>query len=172
VQLAADLYGFVNAHLFDLVASESVRLSEVDARLRTIAEHQRQYLAHADLARAIAAVSGKAAAALSHPLFDPEMMPSGLKAALPASLAFLTDPSVRHRYNDDFVSAELSRYRSFFDDLDGRSLSDQQREACIRLEDNNLLVASACAPGPARDKPRYGKTHRARRSRNDETGYG
>lgn len=143
VQLAADLYGFVNAHLFDLVASESVRLSEVDARLRTITEHQRQYLAHADLARVIAAVPGKAAAALSHPLFDPEMMPSGLKDALPASLAFLTDPSVRHRYNDEFVSAELSRYRSFFDDLDGRSLSDQQRQACIRLEDNNLLVASA-----------------------------
>lgn len=143
MQLAADLYGFVNAHLFDLVASESVRLSEVDARLRTITEHQRQYLAHADLARVIAAVPGKAAAALSHPLFDPEMMPSGLKDALPASLAFLTDPSVRHRYNDEFVSAELSRYRSFFDDLDGRSLSDQQRQACIRLEDNNLLVASA-----------------------------
>ncbi|MER8784363.1 UvrD-helicase domain-containing protein [Mesorhizobium sp. M1006] len=115
----------------------------MDARLRTITEQQRQYLAHADLARVIAAVPGKAAAALSHPLFDPEMMPSGLKAALPASLAFLTDPSVRHRYNDEFVSAELSRYRSFFDDLDGRSLSDQQREACIRLEDNNLLVASA-----------------------------
>ena len=70
-------------------------------------------------------------------------MPSGLKAALPGSLAFLTDASVRHRYNDEFVSAELSRYRRFFDDLDGRSLSDQQREACIRLEDNNLLVASA-----------------------------
>lgn len=143
VQLAADLYGFVNAHLFDLVACESGRLSEVDARLRTITENQRQYLAHADLARVIAAVPGKAAAALSHPLFDPEMMPSGLKAALPASLAFLTDASVRHRYNDEFVFAELGRYRSFFDDLDGLSLSDEQREACIRLEDNNLLVASA-----------------------------
>ncbi|MGO4560098.1 UvrD-helicase domain-containing protein [Mesorhizobium sp. 2RAF21] len=143
MQLAADLYGFVNTHLFDLVASESDRLSEVAARLQAITEQQRQYLAHADLARAIAAVPGKAAAALSHPLFDPEMMPSSLKAALPTSLAFLTDPSVRHRYNDEFVSAELSRYRLFFDDLDGRSLSGQQREACIRLEDNNLLVASA-----------------------------
>lgn len=62
---------------------------------------------------------------------------------MPASLAFLTDASVRHRYNDQFVAAELTRYQRFFDDLDGRSLSDQQREACIRLEDNNLLVASA-----------------------------
>ncbi|WP_287305858.1 UvrD-helicase domain-containing protein [Mesorhizobium sp.] len=143
VQLAADLYGFVNSHLFNLVASGRARLTEVDARLRIITEHQRQYLAHGDLARAIAAVPGKAAAALSHPLFDAEMMPSDLRAELPPSLAFLTDASVRHRYNDAFVSAELGRYRSFFDDLDGRSLSDQQREACIRLEDNNLLVASA-----------------------------
>ena len=143
VQLAADLYGFVNSHLFDLIASERDRLSEVDLGLRAITEHQRHYLAHADLARAIAAVPGKAAVALSHPLFDPDLMPSGLKAALPASLAFLTDQSVRHRYNDEFVAAELIKYQRFFDDLDGRSLSDQQREACIRLEDNNLLVASA-----------------------------
>ena len=142
-QLAADLYRFVNRHLFELVASHADQLGEVDIRLRAITEDQRQYLAHADLARAIADVPGSAAAALSHPLFDPEMMPPGLKAALPASLVFLTDANVRHRYNDEFVGAELSRYRRFFDDLDGRSLSDQQREACIRLEDNNLLVASA-----------------------------
>lgn len=139
-QLAADLYRFVNNHLFDLVASHANQLGEVDLRLRAITQDQQRYLAHADLARAIADVPGKAAVALCHPLFDPEMMPSRLKAGLPASLAFLTDANVRHRYNDEFVGAELSRYRRFFDDLDGRSLSDQQREACIRLEDNNLLV--------------------------------
>jgi DNA helicase IV len=142
-RLAANLYSFINSHLFDLISSDTDRLSEVDTKLQTITEGNRQYLAHADLARAIAGVTGEAAAALSHPLFDPELMPATLKAVLPRSLAFVTDPDVRHRYNDAFVSAELSRYRSFFDNLDGRSLSDQQREACIRLEDNNLLVASA-----------------------------
>lgn len=142
-RLAANLYSFINSHLFDLISFDTDRLSEVDTKLQTITEGNRQYLAHADLARAIAGVTGEAAAALSHPLFDPELMPATLKAVLPRSLAFVTDPDVRHRYNDAFVSAELSRYRSFFDNLDGRSLSDQQREACIRLEDNNLLVASA-----------------------------
>lgn len=142
-RLATDLYGFVNNHLFDLIGSHPERLSDVDTKLLGIVEGQRQYLAHADLARAIASVDGEAAAALSHPLFDPELMPAALKATLPRSLALLIDPDVRHKYNDAFVSAELSRYRSFFDDLDGRSLADQQREACIRLEDNNLLVASA-----------------------------
>ncbi len=70
-------------------------------------------------------------------------MPIGLKQSLPASFAILTDPGVRHAYNEAFVTSELLKFRPFFDDLDGRSLPDQQREACIRLEDNNLLVASA-----------------------------
>ncbi|MGO6746624.1 UvrD-helicase domain-containing protein [Rhizobium ruizarguesonis] len=142
-RLAADLYSFINNHLFELIGSDTDRLSTVDTKLQTITERNRQYLAHADLARAVASVDGEAAAALSHPLFDPDLLPATFKAALPRSLAFLTDPDVRHRYNDTFVSIELSRYQSFFDNLDGRSLSDQQREACIRLEDNNLLVASA-----------------------------
>jgi DNA helicase-4 len=141
--LAADLYSFINSHLFDLIGSDTKRLSEVDTKLQAIIEGNRQYLAQADLSRAIASVRGEAGAALSHPLFDPELMPATLKAALPQSLTFMTDPDVRHRYNDAFVSVELSRYRTFFDNLDGRSLSDQQREACIRLEDNNLLIASA-----------------------------
>lgn len=142
-RLAADLYSFINGHLFDLIGSNPERLTDVDAKLMGIVEGQRQYLAHADLARAIASVDDEAAAALSHPLLDPELTPAALKTALPQSVSFITYPDVRHRYNDTFVSAELTRYRSFFDNLDGRSLSDQQREACIRLEDNNLLVASA-----------------------------
>lgn len=142
-RLAADLYSFINNHLFGLIGSDTDRLSEVDTKLQAITEGKRQYLAQADLGRAIASVPGDAAAALSHPLLDPQLMPATLKAALPQSLAFITDPDTRHRYNDGFVSTEFSRYRSFFDNLDGRSLSDQQREACIRLEDNNLLVASA-----------------------------
>jgi DNA helicase-4 len=142
-KLAADLYTFINTHLSELIQSEADRLSEVGEKLRAITEGQRQYLAHADLSRTIASVPGDAAVALSHPLFDPELMPPRLREALPNSLALLTDAAARSRYNDAFVNAELRRYRPFFDDLDGRSLSDQQREACIRLEDNNLLIASA-----------------------------
>ncbi|MFB9982655.1 UvrD-helicase domain-containing protein [Mesorhizobium kowhaii] len=142
-QLAADLHAFINTHLFGLIATEKKRLIEVDDRLREITEGERQYLAQADLGRAIASVPGAAAAALSHPLLDPNLMPAGLKASLPASFAMITDPSVRHAYNEAFVSSELTKFQWFFDDLDRRSFSDQQRKACIRLEDNNLLVASA-----------------------------
>lgn len=142
-KLAAELYTFINNHLSELIGSETDRLSDVGEKLRAITEGQRQYLAHADLSRTIASVPGNAAVALSHPLFDPELMPTRLRDALPRSLALLTDPAARGRYNDAFVHTELGRYRTFFGNLDGRSLSDQQREACIRLEDNNLLIASA-----------------------------
>jgi DNA helicase IV len=141
--LASDLCAFINHYLFELIGTEMGHLLEVDARLRAITEGNRQYLAQADLGRAIASVPGSAAAALSHPLLDPQLMPAGLKASLPASFAMLTDPRARHAYNEAFVTSELLKSRSFFDDLDGRSFSDQQGEACIRLEDNNLLVASA-----------------------------
>ncbi|MER9749187.1 UvrD-helicase domain-containing protein [Mesorhizobium sp. M0140] len=142
-QLVADLHAFINTHLFGLIGTEREHLLDVDDRLRKITEDNGQYLAQADLGRAIASVSGAAAAALSHPLLDPNLMPPGLKASLPASFVMITDPAVRHAYNEAFVRSELQKFQTFFDDLDRRSLSDQQREACIRLEDNNLLVASA-----------------------------
>lgn len=142
-KLAADLKRFINDHLCELIVSDGDRLREIDDRLRAIVGARTQYLAHADLTRAIASVPGRAAAALSHPMLDPDLTASTLKAALPVSFDLLTDPSIRDRYNREFLTSELVAFRSFFDDLDGRSLSDQQREACIRLEDNNLLVASA-----------------------------
>lgn len=53
-QLAADLRRFVNNHLFELIASNADQPSEVDVRLGAITQDQQRYLAHADLARAIA----------------------------------------------------------------------------------------------------------------------
>lgn len=142
-QLASDLNAFINVHLFELIRSNSSHLADINAKLMSIVEGRGQYLAHADIARAIASVGGEAASALSHPLLDQKLMTATLKGALPRSLRFIMDPDVRHRYNDGFISDELVKYEQFFDNLDGKALSDQQREACIRLEDNNLLVASA-----------------------------
>jgi len=137
-QIAAELYTFVNSHLFSLIDQEHAALRKADAGLR-----RDQYLARSDLDRAIALLSPNVSLAVRHPLFDPELMPDTFRAALPHWLGMLLNPGLRHEHNEAFVAAEHVAFRAFFDDLDGRSLSLQQREACIRLEDNNLLVASA-----------------------------
>jgi hypothetical protein len=69
-RLANDLHRFINRYLLELIGSDQEALKEVDAKLEPLIEGKRQYLAQADLAQAIASVSGPAAAALSHPLFD------------------------------------------------------------------------------------------------------
>src|SRR3546814_725435 len=75
-------------------------------------------------------------------------------AYLPTSFSMLTDPAVRSRYNENFVVHEMQKFDGFFSNLGGFSLSQEQREACIRLEDNNLLVASA---GSGRSATMVGK---------------
>lgn len=49
----------------------------------------------------------------------------------------------RVRFNEDFITEELSRYQAFFDNVEGRSLDVQQRTAIVSDEDNNLVIAGA-----------------------------
>ena len=141
--LREELLAFVNQHLAELIDSDKERLREVDTKIRAITDSNQQYLAHADVSRAIASVPGSASVALAHPLFDANLIPASLREYLPTSFAMLTDPAVRSRYNESFVVHEMQKFDGFFSNLGGFSLSQEQREACIRLEDNNLLVASA-----------------------------
>lgn len=142
-EIASETLAFINRYLSTLIEQNKAQLTSVDERIREITEGSRQYLAHADIAKAISQVPGDASKALSHTLFDPALLPGSLQRHLPKSFEILTNPRVRHQYNETFVVTELERYSSFFDDLGGFCLSQEQREACIRLEDNNLLVASA-----------------------------
>lgn len=141
--LRENVVQFINQHLATLIGDSDGQLRGVDAAVRLITDAKRQYLAHADVSQAIAGVPGVAAQALSHPLFDEARMPTPIRASLPASLKMITDPETRRRYNEEFVAHELERFAPFFDDLGGVSMAMEQREACIRLEDSNLLVASA-----------------------------
>jgi DNA helicase IV len=47
------------------------------------------------------------------------------------------------RYNDIFVSKEISRASDLFDNIETYPLDEIQREAAVRDEDNNLIVAGA-----------------------------
>lgn len=142
-RLQDDLLNFVNLHLSDLIDRGKDQLRVVDGAITAMVEAKRQYFAQADIGRAITAIPGSASQALSHPLFDAARMPSAVRSHLPTSFSILIDPEERGRYNDAFVAHEMQTFERFFDDLGGISLSDEQREACIRLEDSNLLVASA-----------------------------
>lgn len=49
----------------------------------------------------------------------------------------------RKAYNDQFIKDELIKQNSFLSNIDGKSLDNQQRQAVIVEEDNNLIVAGA-----------------------------
>jgi DNA helicase-4 len=47
------------------------------------------------------------------------------------------------RWNEQFVKQELRNNASLFDDIDSKSLDEQQRRAVVVDEDNNLILAGA-----------------------------
>lgn len=57
--------------------------------------------------------------------------------------AYDTVSEVRRNYNDAFVKREAHEYRPLFDSLEEYPLSDDQIEAVVRDEDNNLVLAGA-----------------------------
>ncbi|MFD1033125.1 UvrD-helicase domain-containing protein [Sphingomonas hankookensis] len=142
-RLRDDLLAFVNGHLGRLIDDDKEQLREVDRIVGAMVDAHRQYLAQSDIGRAIAAVPGDVARALSHPLFDAALIPATVRRHLPNAIGLLTDPDARTKYNEAFVTHELNTFGAFFDGLGEFPLSDEQREASIRLEDSNLLVASA-----------------------------
>ncbi len=142
-ELCDTMLQFINNSLAQRIENDKAQLIEVDSVLGALTQNARQYLSHSDVSQAVSRVAGDVAGAISHPLFDVQRIPVALTQQFPASFAMLTDLNTRHRYNETFVVEELRAYEAFFNDLGGMSLSDEQREACIRLEDNNLLVASA-----------------------------
>jgi DNA helicase-4 len=58
--------------------------------------------------------------------------------------AFVQSPdNCRARTNATFVKKELERSRGFFDRIEARPLTDEQRKAVVIDEDHNLVVAAA-----------------------------
>ncbi|QAY66366.1 UvrD-helicase domain-containing protein [Paenibacillus protaetiae] len=46
-------------------------------------------------------------------------------------------------WNQDYIQRSLEEHKAFFDDIDGKSLDEQQRVAVLTDEDNNLVLAGA-----------------------------
>ncbi|WP_165929556.1 UvrD-helicase domain-containing protein [Pseudocnuella soli] len=56
---------------------------------------------------------------------------------------FIGGKQVREDYNKQFIESELKEFKSFFDNVEGRKLDEQQRRAIITDEDNSLVIAGA-----------------------------
>ncbi|KUO52324.1 MAG: hypothetical protein APF76_04630 [Desulfitibacter sp. BRH_c19] len=50
---------------------------------------------------------------------------------------------VRDDYNKQFIEIEKTNYRVFFNDIEGKSLDEQQVECVVKDEVNNLVIAGA-----------------------------
>jgi len=82
--------------------------------------------------------------ALRSPLFQSRLLPPVLQTVV-ADLRSVFDQSSFQiaAANHRFVEEELVRHKEFFDSVEKVPLSDEQRRACVVLEDRNLLVAAA-----------------------------
>ena len=68
----------------------------------------------------------------------------GLAVMLRATTHFWTNhDSEIKQANDTFVGAEVAKYAALFDDVNGRSLTAQQREIAVRNETDVLVIAGA-----------------------------
>ncbi len=82
--------------------------------------------------------------AIVSPLFEPRLLPPTLQRVVAELKDIFDQPSFQiDAANLKFVEEELARHRKFFDSVEKVPLSDEQRRACIVLEDRNLLVAAA-----------------------------
>jgi DNA helicase IV len=133
----------INLWIDSELESSLDQLGVFDSTIQALIANQNQYLAKADVTKAIAGVGGEISIALAHPFFRERMLSDSIRKLLPPSLDFLTNPRSRDKYNQAFLSAELVRFKDYFDSALATPLTYEQREACIRLEDSNLLVAAA-----------------------------
>lgn len=133
----------INLWIDSVIESNADQLDVFDSTIKGLIANQNQYLAKADVTKAIAAVGGEISPALAHPFFRDYLLSDKARQSLPQALDFLTNTHRRDEYNEAFLSAELVRFKDYFDSALSTPLTDEQREACIRLEDSNLLVAAA-----------------------------
>jgi DNA helicase-4 len=45
--------------------------------------------------------------------------------------------------NEDFINSEVNKYKTLFDTVEKKPLTDSQRKACVTNEENNLVLAGA-----------------------------
>ena len=138
--------------------AEALEAARVQWWQRTVAAHAATIRLLHDRVKSLSDppryLTGRAYRALRHdarhtagqfPLRWPETLsPSPEFRMLLTIRAFLDDPDrIRTSANETFVANELTRSQRFFDQIEARPLTDEQRSAVVIDEDCNLVVAAA-----------------------------
>ena len=83
-------------------------------------------------------------ARLDHPFLQLERVEPGARDKVATIKSFVSARPVQLRErNKAFVEEELKKYATFFDRVEKRPLTHEQRRAAVVMEDRNLLVAPA-----------------------------
>lgn len=110
-----------------------------------------KYLAQYDLQNWLAAVQKlsqpemtRLHTLLAHPYLETRNIPAELVPAFRKLQDILAGPrqGIVER-NAEFVKMELITYAEFFDSIESKPLTDEQRKASVVMEDRNLLIAAA-----------------------------
>lgn len=135
----------VETELIALVRKNKNNLETMDKAISPTINTFQSYLSKWEADAAIKYLGGSnqisLASVLQHPLLN--LNNPDLSIMLPNTIKLLLSSSNIEQYNLKFVKQARIRDKDFFDNFNGMSLSDEQREACIRAENNNLLVACA-----------------------------
>ncbi|WP_237068373.1 UvrD-helicase domain-containing protein [Microbulbifer guangxiensis] len=143
VDFKNDLTQFVNDYLASEFELAIGALLELRSRLSLIRSGVSCYIARSDIEAELKAIPSGARMAIRHPLFRLEMLSERLQKIIVDSLLLVDDSESLARLNDRFVKNEISQYSNLFAKISDFGLSDEQREACVRMDDNNLLIAAA-----------------------------
>lgn len=113
-------------------------LEEIPSRLNEFYK-QNQYLANRDVDRWFNN-RPHLRKALQHPLFDQSVMASDLYVQMEDLLG---ERAKLYERNEEFIKRELIHEADFFDRVEQKPLTKEQRRAAIVMEDHHLLIAPA-----------------------------
>lgn len=151
---ARDLIQKITPRITGAVTREVMKLQEPAHRLFRHLDSfltSPKYLAQSDLQNWLNAVQAlpqpelvKLRTLLNHPYLDTASIPADLAPAYRKLQDVLVGPrqGLVER-NANFVKTELLTHIDFFDSVESKPLTDEQRKAAVIMEDRNLLIAAA-----------------------------
>ncbi|MDB4127885.1 UvrD-helicase domain-containing protein [Hyphomicrobiales bacterium] len=81
---------------------------------------------------------------LSHPYFDINYLPENISKSIEI-LNEIKNPDSEYlqKRNSEFVQKEITKYNTFFLNIENKNLTKEQKEAAVICDDRNMLIAAA-----------------------------